>query len=49
VSLLFGTHAVGPALAGVVETGFLRNLGARLDHADVPLDFILQRELDEAE
>ena len=49
MGLLFGAHAVGLAFVGVVEAGFLRDLAAGFDHADLPLDFVLQRFANKAE
>src|ERR1039458_7671557 len=49
VRLLFRAHAVSLAFVRVVEARFLRDPATGLDDADVALDLVLQRLLDEAE
>ena len=49
MSLLLGAHAVGLAFVRVVEAGFLGDLAPGFDHANLPLNLILQRFADKAE
>jgi hypothetical protein len=46
----FRAHRLGAArVADVVKPRLLRNLSARFEHADLPLDFMFERALQEAE
>ena len=47
--LLFRAHAISSAFIRVVKTRFLCDRATRFDNANVPLDFVFQRLLDEAE
>ncbi len=49
VRLFLGAHAVGFAFVRVVEAGFLRDLAAGFNHANLPLNLVLQRFADKAE
>ena len=47
--LLFRAHAISFSFGGIVESGFLRDLAARFDNADLTVDFKIQRLANEAE
>ena len=49
VRLFLAAHRPRFVLVGIVQTRFLHDLAAVLDHLDLPLDFEVDRLLDEAE